>query len=103
MAMHFTVIFQTGDDGPPPTYHLVYHPSAMWTKDGEEIYTMRNPHYESGLFDGLLKSVSIRPSAMETKEVIIVAHSGGHGERKDLFELQRDIESFGFRVSILHS
>ena len=104
--MHFSLIFQSHESY-DLTLSLTYEPCPIWRRGGVEVF---NPHpdipqYVSGDLYRVLELLgdSFASGLDEGKRsAILLIHPAGHGTRKDLAELKRDLELLAYAVRTVH-
>ena len=101
--MYFTLLFEK-EHGPTEIYELVFHPSPVWVKGGQTdsdeavcIPSHIGPRYVMGDFRCLLDSAEIEGN----REVGIVCHDSGNGNKEDLDLLMSEMKSEGFSPQLM--
>ena len=105
--MHFTLLFARNSEGTHLAYDLVYHPTALWCKNGEYIYNTKDTSYKIGFLDNLLateKKAFDNFFENRTEDhpisVTIVCHKDGHGTEECLQNLINDLESNNYNTIV---
>ncbi|MDC0055632.1 hypothetical protein OAJ94_01115 [Deltaproteobacteria bacterium] len=96
--MQFTVVFDMKYNLGDGSYSIRYHSAAIWMQ-GDKVLPVKiknSPIYESGGLRPLLEYAQLNDDTLNSEEVVIVRHSGGHGTKKCLENLVQDLldESF---------
>ena len=103
--MHFTLLFARNSEGTYLAYDLVYHPTAIWCKNGKYIYNTKNTSYKLGFLENLLTTEKKAfDSFFENRtgdhpiSVTIVCHKDGHGTEQCLQNLTQDLENNNYNT-----
>ena len=103
--MYFTLLFHQGAEGMHLAYDLVYHPTAVWCKNGEWLVNDGGVSYQVGFLESLLKAEHEIFEKLYThgnsKNVRIVCHDEGHGGRDCLQNLIQDLTNHGFSPEVI--
>ena len=105
--MHFTLLFARNSEGTHLAYDLVFHPTAIWCKNGEYIYNNKDTSYKPGFLENLLASEKKafdnffeNPAGDYPISVTIVCHKDGHGTEECLQNLIHDLESNNYNTIV---
>ena len=103
--MHFTLLFARNSEGTHLAYDLVFHPTAIWCKNGEYIYNNKDTSYKIGFLENLLTTEKKAfDSFFENRtedhpiSVTIVCHKDGHGTEECLQNLTQDLENNNYNT-----
>jgi hypothetical protein len=105
--MHFTLLFARNSEGTYLAYDLVYHPTAIWSKNGEYIYNTKDTSYQLGFLEFLLVTEKKafdnffeNHTGNHPISVTIVCHRDGHGTEECLLNLIQDLESNNYNTIV---
>ena len=105
--MHFTLLFARNSEGTYLAYDLVYHPTAIWSKNGEYIYNTKDTSYQLGFLEFLLATEKKafdnffeNHTGNHPISVTIVCHRDGHGTEECLLNLIQDLESNNYNTIV---
>lgn len=98
--MKCTVVFES-EEGQDRAYGLLFVPCPVWTRGDEHLITFpERPNYERGDLVPLLSLLG-KPAYGNTEAVVCVVHSNGIGTEDDVSNLQADLSSAGFHLSVV--
>ena len=103
LIMYFTLLFENLSEGPTEIYELVFLPSPVWYKGGQDYMNSLcttphlGPRYVMGDFRCLLDNTEIEGN----RNVRIVCHDSGLGNEQDLNLLMSEMRLEGFSPQLM--
>ncbi len=88
--MEFTLVFERSNECDGGSFDLAFEPSPAWT--GKDLYinlNPENPRYQVGSLKRLIDAANLHKS----KKCLIVVHTSGYGDEKDLDIIKNEMGS----------